>query len=229
MNPAITSSGGGRISTGPAAAASGTCASERYSAKRTADRRSTAHPSIARKARPEGCGRQVPRSNQPDAGAIERVLEQAEILGGRAEKHRHLVERNPCRASSRIRRAISTHSRPSPGAEKSRTSPRGSRSGGWRVEKSERRNAVKSESPAGSGVSIGTPSVLRRSSVARSPNGTVINASGTAAINRVANVYSSAESSGTSSNSNGNRENESAASHAARKISDRPAADAEPK
>ena len=36
----------------------------------------------------------------------------------------------PARVSSRIRRAISTHSRPSPGAENSRTSPSASRSGG---------------------------------------------------------------------------------------------------
>ena len=60
----------------------------------------------------------------------------------------------PARASSRIRRAISTHSRPSPGAEKSRTSPAPARSGGCRVAKRERRSAARSESPDGTSVVV---------------------------------------------------------------------------
>ena len=68
-----------------------------------------------------------------DAGPLERVLEQADIVGGRPQQDRDLVERARRRAPpARIRRAISTHSRPSPGAENTRTSPVGSRSGGWR-------------------------------------------------------------------------------------------------
>ncbi len=44
--------------------AAGTCASDRYSANRLAESFSQAQARIARKARPAGCGRRVPRSNQ---------------------------------------------------------------------------------------------------------------------------------------------------------------------
>jgi hypothetical protein len=44
-----------------AAAALGTCPSDTYSAKRAADNRSDVQASRARKARPEGLGRRVPR------------------------------------------------------------------------------------------------------------------------------------------------------------------------
>ena len=91
-----------------------------------------------------------------DAGPLERVLDQAQVLARRAEEDRNLVEADAARTSSRIRRAISTHSRPSPGAEKSRTSPWAARSGGCRVAKSERRSAARSESPDGTSVSIET-------------------------------------------------------------------------
>ena len=160
-NPAITSSAGGRTSAGGVASPPGTCASDRYSAKRTADRRSTAQPRIARKARPEGCGRRAPRSNQALMPARSNAFStRPRYSRGERRKTAISSNRTPRFASSRIRRAISTHSRPSPGAEKSRTSPRGTRSGGWRAAKSDRRSAARSESPDGTRVSIGAPSVL---------------------------------------------------------------------
>src|SRR6266702_7379181 len=57
------SSSGGvqRASASAAAPGSGTCASDTYSAKRRAERRSGLHASSARSARPAGSGRVVPR------------------------------------------------------------------------------------------------------------------------------------------------------------------------
>ena len=72
VNPENRSSAGGGIDGGVAAdAASGTWESERYSANRAAERRSTAHPSSARNARPDGWGRPVPRSNHAGIPARE--------------------------------------------------------------------------------------------------------------------------------------------------------------
>ena len=161
-NPATRSSAGGRTSKVWAASASGTCASERYSAKRMADRRSTAQLRIARKARPDGCGRRAPRSNQPLMPARSNAFSTRPRYS-RGERRNTAIssKRTPPRASSRIRRAISTHSRPSPGAENSRTSPCAWRSGGCRAAKSDRRSAARSESPEGSRVSTGVPSVSR--------------------------------------------------------------------
>ncbi len=161
-NPAIKSSAGGRISADSTAPASGTCASDRYSAKRMAERRSTAQLRMARKARPEGCGRRAPRSNQALMPARSNAFStRPRYSRGERRKTAISSKRTPARTSSRIRRAISTHSRPSPGAEKSRTSPCASRSVGWRAANSDRRSADRSESPDGTRVSIETCSVSR--------------------------------------------------------------------
>ena len=86
----------------------------------------TAQARMARNARPAGCGRRVPRSNQRGhrRRACKRVLEQTDVAlraRGGTRPSRRTARR--VRASCTIRRAISTHSRPSPGAEKKRTSP----------------------------------------------------------------------------------------------------------
>ena len=103
----------------------GTCARERYSAKRIADRRSTAQLRMARNARPDGCGRRAPRSNQALIPARSNAFSSRPRYS-RGERRNTAIssKRTPARASSRMRRAISTHSRPSPGAENRRTSPR---------------------------------------------------------------------------------------------------------
>ena len=63
-----------------------------------------------------------------DPAPAERVLEQADVvLAAIARSTAISSNGTPRVASSRIRRAISTHSRPSPGAEKNRTSPAGVR------------------------------------------------------------------------------------------------------
>ena len=64
------------------------------------------------------------------AGAPQRVLEQAEVALRRANEDRHLVEPDAARACRSTRRAISTHSRPSPGAEKNSSDPSRARRGG---------------------------------------------------------------------------------------------------
>ena len=123
-NPATRSSAGGKTSADSTIPASGTWASERYSAKRTAERRSTAQLRMARKARPDGCGRRAPRSNQALMPARSNAFStRPRYSRGERRKTAISSKRTPPRTSSRIRRAISTHSRPSPGAEKSRTSP----------------------------------------------------------------------------------------------------------
>ena len=74
---------------------SGTWPSDTYSAKRRADSSSSAQASSASNARPAGSGRRVPRWNHAgNAGAIERMLEHAEIGLRRAQQDRHLVERH---------------------------------------------------------------------------------------------------------------------------------------
>ena len=77
------------------ASLSGTWPSDTYSANRRADNSSSAHASSASSARPAGSGRRVPRWNHAgNAGAIERVLEDAEVGLRRAQQHRHLIERH---------------------------------------------------------------------------------------------------------------------------------------
>ena len=65
-----------------------------------------------------GCGRRVPRSNQPDAAPARRRARAGRCSARRAHEHRHLVERHAAHGLLEDVRAISTHSRPSPGAEK---------------------------------------------------------------------------------------------------------------
>ena len=150
-NPSTRSSAGGRTSVGVEPAASGTCASERVSAKRIGRQLLAAQLRIARKARPDGCGRRAPRSNQAGIPARSKAFSTRPAYSAGDRRNTAISsKRTPRRASSRMRRAISTDSRPSPGAENSRTSPRAHASGGCRVENSYRRSAVRSESPAGS-------------------------------------------------------------------------------
>ena len=138
MKPENRSSTGGGTAGGvprPTAVAA-PAPSDRYSAKRAADSRSTAQPSSARNARPGGM-RPAGAAVEPgrDAGARERVLEQADVLARRAQEHRHLVERHAGARLVQDAPGDLDASRPSPGAENSRTSPSASRSGGWRVAK----------------------------------------------------------------------------------------------
>ena len=73
----------------------GTWASERYSAKRRAESFSHAHARMATKARPAGCGRRVPRSNQAGTPArVSACSSSADVPLRRADEHRHLVERH---------------------------------------------------------------------------------------------------------------------------------------
>ena len=103
---------------------------------------------MARNARPAGCGRLVPRSNH--AGIPARLNACSSRLAYRCGDRTNTAissKGTPARASSRMRRAISTHSRPSPGAENSRTSPVGVRSGGRRLANRYRLSATRSVSP----------------------------------------------------------------------------------
>ena len=119
-------------------APSGTCERDRYSAKRAADSRSTAqreHSQERAAGRMGAAGAAIEPGR--DARAREGVLEQADVVARRSHQHGHLVEAaRPPPLRRRMRRAISTHSRPSPGAENRRTSPAGVRFGGWLVAKS---------------------------------------------------------------------------------------------
>ena len=95
------------------------------SAKRAADNCSPAQASRARNARPAGCGRRVPRSNH--AGTPARVKACSSNPNNcaaiaRASPSRRSARR--CALSRRMRRAISTDSRPSPGAENTSASHR---------------------------------------------------------------------------------------------------------
>jgi hypothetical protein len=75
---------------------------------------STAHESSATNARPADRAGGAAIEIDGHAAARAGVLEQAEVLLRRAEKHRHLVERHAAAASSSTRRTISTASRPRP-------------------------------------------------------------------------------------------------------------------
>ena len=73
----------------------GTWASERYSAKRRAESFSHAHARMATKARPAGCGRRVPRSNQAGTPArVSACSSSADVPLRRADEDRHIVERH---------------------------------------------------------------------------------------------------------------------------------------
>ena len=111
----------------------GTCASERYSAKRRAEKPSTAQLSMARNARPPGCGRLSPDRSTPGTSARDNACSNTPTYCW-GERMRIAISSNrtPLVASFRMRRAISTHSRPSPGAENQTSSPVRSRSGGGR-------------------------------------------------------------------------------------------------
>ena len=104
---------------GLAVSISGSSPRERYSLKRLADRPSAAQPSKARNARPEGSGRVAPREKCVGISA----RSSASVSGARyacGARSSTAMRSNaiPARAKSRARRAISTHSRFSPGADR---------------------------------------------------------------------------------------------------------------
>ena len=71
---------------------------------------------------PAGC---CPWQSGRDRCSGKGLFEVASVRLGRAQQHRHAVERDAVSAVSRMPRAISAHSRPSPGAEKIATSSSG--------------------------------------------------------------------------------------------------------
>ena len=79
----------------------GTCPSERYSAKRRAERPSAAHARSASSARPVGSGpRRAAGEERRDVGAAERLLEVRRVLARRVEEDGHAIERHAARGLS---------------------------------------------------------------------------------------------------------------------------------
>src|SRR5436309_10466126 len=113
----------------------GTWASERYSAKRLAEKLSAAQLRIARKARPAGSGRRVPRAKYAGTPARARACSSSPTYCCGERIAIAISSKRTLRSASfRIRRAISTHSRPSPGAENHTSSPVRVLSGGGSFE-----------------------------------------------------------------------------------------------
>ena len=102
-----------------------------------------------------------------------------------------------------MRRAISTASRPSPGAENSVTSPARVRSGGCVLAKRYRRSAMRSVDPVCSMTSGSTPKARSRLCATGSPYGTVTSTSGAARTSALRKSNSTCESHGTSSSTSG--------------------------
>ena len=94
----VTASSAGMAGSGARAASSpsGTCPRDRYSANRMAERRSTAQASM-RQERPAAGMRPASAALEParDAGAIEGVFEQTDVVGRAAQHHGHAIEANP--------------------------------------------------------------------------------------------------------------------------------------
>ena len=108
----------------PSAPGGGTCAMDRYSANRRADSRSAAQERSASSARPLGSGVRVPRANHAGVPArLSAVSSGAAYTCGARTRIAMRSSGMPPADSFRTARAISTHSRPSPGAEKNTTSP----------------------------------------------------------------------------------------------------------
>ena len=127
------SSAGGtqRASGSREASGSGTWASETYSAKRRAESRSAAHARSARSARPPASGRVVPRAKKTGRLARRKASWRcARYSAGERRKTAMRSKGTPRAAAARMPRAISTHSRASPGQERSVTVPSSAATGG---------------------------------------------------------------------------------------------------
>ena len=103
----------------PPASSRGTWPRERYSENRRAERCSAAQASSARKARPAGSGTRVPLANQDSMPARSSAVSSSPAYTpGDRNSTAIRSKGTPRAASARMERAISTASRPSPGAEK---------------------------------------------------------------------------------------------------------------
>ena len=180
--------------------------SDRYSANRRADSRSTAQPRMreeraAGRMRPAGAAVEPGRECRRESKAS---LEQADVVARRSHEHRHLVEAHA--GAGLLEDAAGDLDALAAFAGR-REEPHvagGSRSGGWR--RREQVAAQRGQVGAAARLEdlrLEAERLRSWSSVARSPNGTVIRTSGAAAISRRANANSTADSIGTSSSSSG--------------------------